>query len=426
MKRYLLFLTLLIIVLLLPDAEGRSEIQDPDSLWIDLYLDLETPDRGSLEFTIRTDDREFEFEEMNLSFPLGYGYYDNDNLKRVLELLVNTFEYETVLFDSIVSSDGDPTLLNIGYGLFRGEQDMALTFRIDFEFPEDGSSREFDLLPFAKWMKYPSVNAQDPLSVGRYNNFISEVELCKIHIEIDIEDGNSLDLQFEDQGHTRDALGESVDIEMNLHEFRGGGNGVMVSGLSLFSPSILFPAVVVITVLEFIALAFIWWKNRFKGVGLILPIAALVSIPLNIVLYFNPQVNIYSTHDTILFVSVIITSILVGLSFFINPKHEKTVEKSYEDEKAPSFEMPKVIYTSKNVYIRSKEGGGIDPYNILDVTRNMTIDEIRERYKKEVLQYHPDKFHDSPDNMRALAERELERLNQAFDQIQKERGEKES
>lgn len=426
LKRCLFFLTLLILTLILPDVKARSDIQDPDSLWIGISLDLETPDKGSLEFTIRTDDVDFEYEERNLSFPERFGYYDNDNLRRVLEVLETSFTSESLFFNSIIRSEGDPILKDIRYGIAEDGNDMAISFRTEFKFPEDGSSRELDILPFVKWIRYPNVDTQDPLSISRYNNFVSEVKLCRINVEIALDSGNSLDLQFEDKGHTRDASGESVDIDMNLHDFRDKGNGVMVSGLSLFSPSILLLAVILITILEFIALAIIWWRNRFKGLGLILPIAALVSIPLNIVFYFNPQINIYSTYDAFVFASMIIAGILVALSFFINPKHEKTVEKSYEDEKAPSFEMPKVIYTNKNVYIRSKDGSGIDPYKILDVTRNMTIDEIRERYKKEVLQYHPDKFHDSPDNMRALAERELERLNQAFDQIQKERGEKDS
>jgi len=416
------YLLILVIILFIPTVAGASN--DPDSLWIDFQVELETPHRGSLSVVVRTGDIIHRLSPSKLSFPNGTGVYENDNLRRVLEVLRPTFSSNDTFFRSFLRSRGDLNLTNTLFEIYRGDNGFGFSFSTDFEYEDVGPTREYFVLTFSKWIKYPEVDLSDPLSGSRRDSFISEIELCRVHISVEPGEGNSMDLQFEDPRHERTASDETVDIHTDLHQVRSKGNGMKVSGFLLFSPGVLFPFIIIITILEIVAMGVIWWRNRFKGLGLILPILSLSIIPLQYVFYFNPHVNIYGTHDSFLLTSIALCIGMIAASFFVNPKYEKKIARTYEEEKGPSFEMPKVIYAEKNVYIRSKEGSGIDPYEILDVPRNMPTDEIMEVYRKQVLRFHPDKFQDSPEKIRVIAERETGRLNRAIEMILRERGEK--
>ena len=136
-------------------------------------------------------------------------------------------------------------------------------------------------------------------------------------------------------------------------------------------------------------------------------------------IYYNPQLNAYSTIDLFLFSSYAVIPLLLLGCYFVNPRKKDVT--TYEEEKGPSFDMPKVVYMEKNVYIRQKGHGGIDPYDVLGVTRSMSMDEITEMYKKDILRFHPDKFDNMSERIQEISARETERLNQAYEVISKER-----
>ena len=60
-----------------------------------------------------------------------------------------------------------------------------------------------------------------------------------------------------------------------------------------------------------------------------------------------------------------------------------------------------------------------DPYEILGVSRNATDDQVRAAYRELVKKYHPDKYQGNP--LADLAEEKLREVNEAYDQIMKER-----
>ena len=60
-----------------------------------------------------------------------------------------------------------------------------------------------------------------------------------------------------------------------------------------------------------------------------------------------------------------------------------------------------------------------DPYKILGVTREATDDEIKKAYRDLARKYHPDNYTNNP--LADLVEEKMKEINEAYDQIQKER-----
>jgi len=58
-----------------------------------------------------------------------------------------------------------------------------------------------------------------------------------------------------------------------------------------------------------------------------------------------------------------------------------------------------------------------NPYEILNVKKGATKDEIRRAYKKLAKQYHPDQYDDNP--LRDLAEERMREVNEAYDTLMK-------
>lgn len=61
----------------------------------------------------------------------------------------------------------------------------------------------------------------------------------------------------------------------------------------------------------------------------------------------------------------------------------------------------------------------IDPYKILGVNPSASDDEVKRAYRDLVKKYHPDKYGDNP--LSDLAEEKMKEVNEAYDQIQRER-----
>ena len=60
-----------------------------------------------------------------------------------------------------------------------------------------------------------------------------------------------------------------------------------------------------------------------------------------------------------------------------------------------------------------------DPYKVLGVAREATDEEIKKAYRELARKYHPDNYVNNP--LADLVEEKMKEVNEAYDQIQKER-----
>ncbi len=60
-----------------------------------------------------------------------------------------------------------------------------------------------------------------------------------------------------------------------------------------------------------------------------------------------------------------------------------------------------------------------DPYKVLGVTRDATDEQIKDAYRALAKKYHPDAYANDP--LKDLVEEKMKEINEAYDQIQKER-----
>jgi DnaJ like chaperone protein len=61
-------------------------------------------------------------------------------------------------------------------------------------------------------------------------------------------------------------------------------------------------------------------------------------------------------------------------------------------------------------------------YDILEVSKNASDDEIKKAYRKMAIKHHPDKVSHLGEDMQKGAEEKFSKINQAYEQIKKERG----
>ena len=61
-------------------------------------------------------------------------------------------------------------------------------------------------------------------------------------------------------------------------------------------------------------------------------------------------------------------------------------------------------------------------YKILEINASATDDEVKKAYRKMAVKYHPDKVQHLGDDFQKMAEDKFKTLNEAYQQINKERG----
>ncbi len=60
-----------------------------------------------------------------------------------------------------------------------------------------------------------------------------------------------------------------------------------------------------------------------------------------------------------------------------------------------------------------------DPYKVLNIAPTASDDEVKHAYRELARKYHPDNYHDNP--LADLAQEKMKEINEAYEQIQKQR-----
>lgn len=61
-----------------------------------------------------------------------------------------------------------------------------------------------------------------------------------------------------------------------------------------------------------------------------------------------------------------------------------------------------------------------DPYEVLEIGKNASMDEVKAAYKKMIKKYHPDQYQNNP--LADLAQEKLKEVNEAYEQICAQKG----
>lgn len=76
---------------------------------------------------------------------------------------------------------------------------------------------------------------------------------------------------------------------------------------------------------------------------------------------------------------------------------------------------------SEGASSRKAAPGSTDPYEVLGVDRGQKFEEIRQRYKEKLLQYHPDRVLHLGREFQEMAEGKTKEITEAFQKILRER-----
>lgn len=74
-------------------------------------------------------------------------------------------------------------------------------------------------------------------------------------------------------------------------------------------------------------------------------------------------------------------------------------------------------YNQEQKQETSSYAGIKDPYNVLDVSRNASQEEIKKAYRKLANQYHPDKVAHLGDEFKKLAEERFKEIQEAYQSL---------
>ena len=88
-------------------------------------------------------------------------------------------------------------------------------------------------------------------------------------------------------------------------------------------------------------------------------------------------------------------------------QNRQSYNRTYNQSDRESYNQEQKQETSSHTGIK-------DPYNVLDVSRNASQEEIKKAYRKLANQYHPDKVAHLGDEFKKLAEERFKEIQEAY------------
>jgi len=412
---------LISILVVVPSfAQGSSN----DDVKIRLNVELIGKGEGRLQFSI--DAGTMSEPNWNDSFPRNIAPYTNDNMDRVLRSIRKGGIGEERILGSIFRNDGDLKELETTVSYMSERNYFGFRFTANFTYDVTGIDAEYNYLDFVYYVDEMFGSSGGGVD-GLMNELKREREMRRIKIDIRISGdyGLSYTTSTTVSDHNRDLTSENIAERTDAQQFIRNSNEVKVFESSLLAPITIFISLIVILLIGYSILVFLWVKEKYRGVALILPIITAVFPIFMVATYLFPGISLYNLGGGTIWLQGAIFLLLVGVCNLFNPRFKYG---SFEEERVdqPSVKMPDVIYVNKRVFVerpvRITEEQAMDPYEVLDLKHKATWEEIDKAYRSKVKEYHPDKFIGTPSRIHKAAKEETERLNMAYDKLKRKFG----
>lgn len=421
----ILVLTILISGILLFPAysiqNAEAEKEEPADYYVLLTLDIEfrSTSEGNLHLYFGTTGESTMPTVTNLDANLTS--YNNKYLNLTYYGFLAYSDSNESMLRSVLNTNCGLDLRNICLKMVSSYDRFGIAFDCVFMFNSSARDRIFSYLDFLKDINFGDIG----------ENLLSDVfittDSVRILFNIDLDSGLSLDKDSDNHSHSRAITSESYSESTTLTNFLASSNEFIISSNKLKSPTGVFIETALILLIGYGLLLFIWWKKRFIGFGLILPVASIVYSILVMFAFFNPRYSIYGIGGLSVVFFAMGFVFLVSLTWPINPKIKMA---DFKDEKRhykrKKFERPKIIYVDRFIErpMRSRYATEteLDPYAVLGITPGASKEEIKKAYFKKIKEYHPDKYDAHPEKIKSAALKETEKLNQAFEMLTKKGG----
>lgn len=357
----------------------------------------------------RMDDNEvFSYMWDNLFVDDPVSNLTDTNISKIMDGVLQTDEEMTLHGFNIIFYINSDEKVEMGIGL-------AAMFRVNGSF----SRLEYRYLEFI----HEGNLATDRDLKKLKSKYIDQKDYIGMTVKITGGDPLSMTFREETMDHTRERNGEKLEYGTTYTKFVLMKNELMVHDSHYKSPSFIFKIFIATVIIGYLALIIIWYRNRFKGRGLVLPFFTLFLSIFVWAGYYYPGLSIYSIGAaTYYFISGSFI-LVVMLCHFVNPKPKNM--KGYDEmrEKEKKLKVKKVAipignYMNTNIPRPTSEDGRSD-YEILDVGEDASPDEIKKAYFGKMKDYHPDKYQDAPEKIRESADKEASLINEAYDNLVK-------
>ncbi|MFO8052327.1 MAG: DnaJ domain-containing protein [Thermoplasmatota archaeon] len=415
-------LLLILVVPFLLTFTGPADASMDDSITVDLSLHFSENDRGQATFTMGNIDSGLqEVDEV----PARIYPYKNDNMERLLRSFRSEGVDNSSLFRRILDCRGALELQDTAFSARIERNYFSIRMECDFGYRTDGIDAEYIYLDVVKdvddYIKREKGESLIDFNIRR----VGELGKIDVKLKVDLDHGLSMSTLPHLSGHKRGPSGEAISQTMGASRVISGTNELKVFDHFLLSPGFALFSLVLYLVCALGLLGFIWYRNRFSGIGLILPIITLLFSMFVILNYMIPSINFHFLGSATIWVW---GSVLLGLVIACNYINPKQGFKEYDQEarEQPKLKMPKVVYVDKQVIVERKvrmsEEEAMDPYEVLEVSERATYEEIEEAYRSRIKEYHPDKFDRTPKRIHEAARKETEKLNMAFEKLKRMHG----
>lgn len=391
---------------------------------IDLEVVFDTIHEGRMSFFMGNAER----DDLDLdlkTWPPTEGI-DNTILLNLYENLSVPSNDVTALFLSVLKGNGDVKVLDPNISFHRDGERLGIWIEASFHFNSSMNNAEYDYLSFMEPIHLPPLDRSDPASVVRYNDAVEEMSRVVISIYIDPPQRSNLDLQWDGSYHWRRPSGEGVRFSSDLVAFTGSGHRFSLIGNPCLSPAATMYFTLAITVIGALISVMACLRRRFRRWALIFPSGSILLLPMPFMFYIRPYLNPYGLYDAgLLFISVLFVSYSIFMHFAPTGARRDPAPESEEENPEVEFEMPKVIYVDRPIIVKAPRSSdndrGEDPYKVLGVDRNASMEDVDKAYRSLVLKCHPDRMHKAEDWVGEAARERTQKLNRAYEEVQRQR-----